>query len=174
MTLGDIATKRQARKKVSAEDFTPLPLVNEILNRLSTESHDSVWSDSKTFIDPACGNGNFLIEVLKRKLQKGHDPLLALSTIYGTDIMLDNINECRLRLIKVVAGHIKKNKLPKPDSITAIKILKMNIKWTPLKNYKNGSLDYDFAFNDTISDEKAKDILDKIRKENLLDQVKID
>lgn len=165
--------KRLARKKTTAEDFTPLKLVNEILDRLSKESNNSVWQEDKDFCDPACGNGNFCIEVLKRKLNQHHNPLKALSTIYGTDIMLDNINECRLRLIKVMAEYVKKNKLPKPDPITVIKIVRMNIKWTPLKNFANGSLDYNFSFTDTTTDEQAKKILDKIRKDKLLDQVSI-
>lgn len=166
--------KRQERRSKTAEDFTPLPLVNEILDRLSLESNNEVWSEDKTFVDPACGNGNFLIEVLKRKLNKGHDPLNALMTIYGVDIMLDNIQETRLRLLKVLITHVKKHKLPKPNQIEVIKILGKNIKWTPLKNYPNGSLDYHFNFNDSISNEDAKKAILKIAKENLLDQVEID
>ena len=166
--------KRLERKKQTAEDFTPLPLVNEILDRLSLESNNSVWNEEETFIDPACGNCNFLIEVLKRKLQRGHNPLKSISTIYGTDIMLDNINEGRLRLIKTLSVYVKENKLPKPNPIEVLKILKRNIKWTPLKNYPNGSLDYDFSFNDTMSDEEATKVLNKIRQEKLLDQVEVD
>ena len=164
--------KRMARKKVSAEDFTPLSLVNEILDRLSTESHNSVWEEGRSFIDPTAGNGNFLIEVLKRKLNKKHNPLIALSTIYGADIMQDNINECRFRLIKVLYEYVKQHNLPKPNQIAVIKIVKRNIKWTPIsKKYPNGSLDYDFAFNDEMSDEDAKKVVEKIRKEKLLEQV---
>ena len=173
MTLKNIEAKRKARKKASAEDFTPLALVNEILDRLSIDSNNEVWEEDKTFVDPACGNGNFLIEVLKRKLKLKHDPLTALSTIYGVDIMQDNINECRLRLIKVMAEFVKENNLPKPDPLTVIKIVIMNIKCTPLKTYANGSLDYDFRFNDKANDERAKRVLDKIRKEKSLDQVNI-
>ena len=166
--------KRQTRRKITAEDFTPLTLVNEILDRLTIDSNNEVWAEDKTFVDPACGNGNFLIEVLKRKLNLKHDPLTALSTIYGADIMLDNINECRLRLIKVMAEFVKKNNLPKPDPIEVIKIVGMNIKCTSLKTYPNGSLDYDFQFNDKIDDKDAQKTLDRIRKEKLLDQVNID
>jgi hypothetical protein len=176
MTLRNIEERRRARKKSSAEDFTPLSLVNEILDRLSIESNNSVWQEDKTFIDPAAGNGNFLIEVLKRKLNKGHDPLKALSTIYGADIMLDNINECRLRLIKVIAQHVKQHKSPKPpkpNPTEVVKILKRNIKWTPLKHYENGSLDYDFSFQDSMSEEDARKVIEKIRSDKALEQVEI-
>ena len=119
--------KRLARKKKTAEDFTPPTLVNEILDRLSLESKNKVWAENKTFVDPACGNGNFLIEVLKRKLDLNHNPMKAISTIFGADIMQDNIKECRLRLLKVLMEYTKKNNLPKPNSIKVIQILYSNL-----------------------------------------------
>src|ERR1035437_5515752 len=91
--------RRQKRKKSTAEEFTPLPLVNEMLDKLTKE----VWQEGKTYCDPACGNGNFLVEVLKRKLNNHHNALQALQTIYGVDIMQDNIKECRLRLLKLIS-----------------------------------------------------------------------
>ena len=65
------------------------------------------------FLEPACGDGNFLAEVLERKLasvKKRHKnsvydyerySLLALSSIYGVDIMADNVKECRARLFGI-------------------------------------------------------------------------
>jgi len=172
--LDNIEEKRKARRKNSAEDFTPLKLVNEILDRLSLESNNSVWEESKTFVDPASGSGNFLIEVLKRKLNKGHNPLKAIQTIYGADLMLDNCQECRLRLLKVLIEYVKKNNLPKPNSIKVIQALYSNIKWVDIKKYPNGSLDYNFEFEDKMSEESAKKVIDKIKKEKLLDKVKIE
>jgi len=55
--------------------------------------------EGKTVIDPCCGNGQFLSEVLIRKLQNNISFENALSTIYGIDIMLDNIDICRERLL---------------------------------------------------------------------------
>lgn len=165
--------KRLARKKQTAEDFTPLTLVNEILDRLSKESNDTVWAEDKTFVDPACGDGNFLIEVLKRKLNKGHDPLKALSTIFGADIMKDNVVECRLRLIKVIAEYIKSHKSKKPDQIKVVQTVFSNIKWTDTKQYPNGSLDYDFEFSDKLHEDNARKVIDRIKKEKLLEQVSI-
>jgi type I restriction-modification system DNA methylase subunit len=91
---------REERKKQTAEVFTPPELVNTILDKLPK----SVWEENKTFLDPTCGNGNILIEVLKRKIKYGHDPVKALSTIYGVDIMPDNIAECKLRLKSIVGN----------------------------------------------------------------------
>ena len=88
--------KRKLRRKQTAEDFTPLALVNEMLDKLPPE----VFSDpTKTFIDNSAGNGNFLIEVLRRKLALNHPPLQALSTIYGVELMADNVEEMKQRLL---------------------------------------------------------------------------
>jgi len=94
-----IEQKRKARRKQTAEDFTPLPLVNEMLDKLPQE----VWSDpSKTFCDNSSGNGNFLVEVLRRKLSNNHPPLQALSTIYGVELMADNVEEMKERLLELI------------------------------------------------------------------------
>ena len=85
-----------ARKKAHGEVFTPTPLVQEILDQLPAE----LFSDStKTFLDPSCGDGQFLSEVLIRKLENGIDFETALSTIYGVDLMPDNVELCRDRLL---------------------------------------------------------------------------
>jgi len=93
MTLEE---KRKNRVKITAECFTPFELVNEMLNKLPSE----VWTDpTKTFIDNSAGNGNFLVVILARKLALGHDPLQALSTIYGVELMPDNVEEMKQRLL---------------------------------------------------------------------------
>jgi type I restriction-modification system DNA methylase subunit len=90
-------TKSKARVKQLGEVFTPPELVNEMLDRLPAE----LWTDpSKTYIDPACGTGNFLVEVVRRKIEAGSTPLQALETTYGIDIMEDNVLECRQRLLE--------------------------------------------------------------------------
>lgn len=93
MTLSE---KRLQRKKQTAEDFTPEPLVNEMLDKLPQD----VWSNpNKTFLDNSAGNGNFLVVILRRKLAAGHPPLQALSTIYGVELMPDNVEEMKDRLL---------------------------------------------------------------------------
>jgi hypothetical protein len=91
--------RRRKRVKETAECFTPPELVAEMLDKLPPE----VWTDlTKTFCDPAAGNGNFLVEVLRRKLLQGHPPLQALSTIYGVELMDDNTEEMKERLLGVL------------------------------------------------------------------------
>jgi type I restriction-modification system DNA methylase subunit len=89
-------TKSDERVKKNGEVFTPEHIVKDMLSFLEEEA----WNPEKTFLDPACGNGNILIEVLKEKISHGIDPEKALSTIYGIDIMPDNIEECKTRLLK--------------------------------------------------------------------------
>lgn len=89
-------TKSKARVKALGEVFTPPELVNEMLDHLPPEAFTD---PAKTFLDPACGTGNFLVEVVRRKMAGGSTPLQALSTTYGVDIMEDNVQECRQRLL---------------------------------------------------------------------------
>ena len=90
---------RFARQKQTGEIFTPPKLVNDMLNKIPT----IVWEENKTFCDIACGNGEFLIWILIKKIERGHNPLSALKTIYGVDLMRDNVNECRARLLKIIS-----------------------------------------------------------------------
>lgn len=66
------------------------------------------------FLEPACGDGNFLAEILERKLsavtresqknirQWERDAFVALSSLYGIDLLPDNVERCRERLLSVV------------------------------------------------------------------------
>lgn len=88
--------REQARVKETAEVFTPTPLVESTLDKLDP----TTFTDStKTFLDPSCGDGQFLASVLYRKLQNDIDFETALSTVYGVDIMQDNVELCRERLL---------------------------------------------------------------------------
>lgn len=60
------------------------------------------------FLEPACGNGNFLVEILGRKLKhcsSKEDVKIACSSIYGIDILEDNVLECRARLQELVSQY---------------------------------------------------------------------
>lgn len=94
------------------EVFTAKREVNAMLDLVKQETERI---DSR-FLEPACGNGNFLVEILRRKLevirrqyQKQTSELelqttIALSSIYGVDIMKDNVEECCQRLFDIVCG----------------------------------------------------------------------
>jgi hypothetical protein len=70
------------------------------------------------FLEPACGSGNFLVPVLKRKLtaveqkfgkndfERRHYALLALMCTYGIELLKDNIAECRANMLEVFADYL--------------------------------------------------------------------
>lgn len=70
------------------------------------------------FLEPACGSGNFLIPVLRRKLEtvearygkskfeRSHHALLALMSIYGIELLADNVAECRASLLDVFTDYL--------------------------------------------------------------------
>lgn len=87
------------RIKQTAEIFTPTILVQEMLDKLE-EVNPMLFSDpTKIFLDNSCGDGQFLSEVVIRKMEKSGCTLeQSLSTIYGVEFMEDNVIECRKRL----------------------------------------------------------------------------
>lgn len=99
----------RSKKRVAdhGEVFTPSWLVDDMLDLVKGEA-DRV--DSR-FLEPACGSGNFLVQVLIRKLaaverrygksdfEKRHQSLLALMCIYGIELLEDNVAECREKML---------------------------------------------------------------------------
>ena len=91
--------RERVRVKATGEVFTPTEEVEKSLDEINN-FNTSVFTDSeKTFLDNSCGDGQFLASVLYRKLQNGIDFEIALSTIYGVDLMPDNVDLCRERLL---------------------------------------------------------------------------
>jgi len=87
------------RIKETAEVFTPTELVQEMLDKLEFNNPELFTNPEKTFLDPSCGDGQFLSEVVIRKMEKSGCTLeQALSTTYGVELMEDNVKLCRERL----------------------------------------------------------------------------
>ena len=101
----------KSKKRVAdhGEVFTAEREVNAMLDLVKQETERI---DSR-FLEPACGDGNFLAEILRRKLavvlrQYGKSPadyekyaVLAATSIYGVDILQDNVEACRARLFEI-------------------------------------------------------------------------
>lgn len=83
--------------------FTPQFLVEEMLNKLP----EDVFKENKTFLDNSCGNGNFLLAVLNRKMVNGFSHEEALKTIYGVELDKANVLECKQRLLLAVPNPTK-------------------------------------------------------------------
>ena len=97
------------------EVFTPPPIVEAMLDLVRAES-DRI--DAR-FLEPACGSGNFLVQVLRRKLaavelrfgksdfEKRQYALFGLMCTYGIEILLDNIAECRNNMLEILSAYLK-------------------------------------------------------------------
>lgn len=96
------------------EVFTPAWLVEAMLDLVKGETERI---DSR-FLEPACGSGNFLVAILRRKLaavemkygkskfERQHYALLALMCLYGIELLEDNIAECRMNLLEIFAEYL--------------------------------------------------------------------
>ncbi|MBQ7732997.1 MAG: hypothetical protein IJT58_03150 [Synergistaceae bacterium] len=96
----------KSRERVSqhGEVFTAEREVKAMCDLVSRQCSDY----KATFLEPACGDGNFLAEILSRKLHSiESDPdyvtksLIALSSLYGIDIQQDNVDACIKRLYEL-------------------------------------------------------------------------
>ena len=115
------------RVKATGEVFTPTPLVQEILEKIPvTQFQDP----TKTFLDNSCGDGQFLGEALIRKMENGSTFEQALSTTYGVDLMQDNVDLCRERLLcgREDLRHIVEKNIYQADA------LKFSYEFKPMSN----------------------------------------
>lgn len=119
--------KSKQRVTEHGEVFTAEREVNAMLNLVKQETERI---DSR-FLEPACGNGNFLVEILRRKLTLIHDDVelvRVVCSIYGIDILQDNVEECRERLLNIIRN-FKHDKL-EGDLLATIRfVLQKNIVW---------------------------------------------
>lgn len=101
--------KSKERVRDLAEVYTNEREVNAMLDLIPLKKPDDIIAYK--YLEPACGNGNFLIEILRRKLKRINEKYAlknvtqyefylarALTTIYGIDICPENIKEARSRL----------------------------------------------------------------------------
>lgn len=107
----------KSRKRVAdhGEVFTPPWLVEQMLDLVKGETERI---DSR-FLEPACGSGNFLLPVLRRKLaaveakfgrsdfERKQYALLAIMCTYGVELLPDNIAECRANMLEIFAEYLQ-------------------------------------------------------------------
>jgi len=140
--------KSKQRVTDHGEVFTSDREVNAMLDLVKQETERI---DSR-FLEPACGNGNFLAEILRRKLavvevtykrsqlEYERYAVIAISSIYGVDILEDNAQECRERLFKIFdEGYTRLYKSEcKEDCRSSIKfLLNRNILWGDALDFTN-------------------------------------
>jgi len=106
--------KSKQRVADHGEVFTPAWLVEAMLDLVKGETERI---DAR-FLEPACGSGNFLVQILQRKLaavelkyarsdfERKHYALLGLMCIYGIELLPDNIAECRANLMEIFTTYL--------------------------------------------------------------------
>ena len=172
-----ITPKMQVKSKQRVADhgevYTNPREINAMLNLVKEQSQ----SLTATFLEPACGNGNFLIEILHRKLhtlakQYQNNPLAynthllqVVSSIYGIDLLPDNIAECHKRLFaQISTTYTQTQSRPLPLSLakSLVFVMQKNILCGDALTYKttNGNpiIFYEWLFKSSNNE----DVLDQI------------
>ncbi len=108
------SVKSKQRVADHGEVFTPPWMVEAMLDLVKDETERI---DSR-FLEPACGSGNFLVQILRRKLaavqlrygqsdfERQHYALLGLMCLYGIELLADNIAECRAKVLEIFAAYL--------------------------------------------------------------------
>lgn len=162
MQNSKINTGNQVKSKKRVADhgevFTNDREVNAMLDLVK---HETERIDSR-FLEPACGNGNFLAEVLRRKLtvvdrrygksqvEWERYSVIAVSSIYGVDILEDNAQECRARLLDIYTEwYFKKFKQVKNECIRSVRfLLNRNILWGDALDFTNPKTKHPIIFSE--------------------------
>ncbi len=100
--LSNIRKTRRSGHDGTQEFFTPDNLADEMFDKLPNDMFTDL---SKTYCDTCAGNGNLIIKFLIRRLQyckTEEDKIKAISTIYGVELMQDNVDECKERIYNLV------------------------------------------------------------------------
>ena len=151
--------KSKQRVTDHGEVFTSDREVNAMLDLVKPETERI---DAR-FLEPACGNGNFLAEVLRRKLvavesmykksQTDYEryAIIAISNIYGVDILEDNAQECRERLFDLF--NERYSKLYKEECKETCRnsvqyLLKRNILWGDALDFTNPETNAPIVFSE--------------------------
>jgi hypothetical protein len=186
-----LAEKQVISRQRVADHGEVLTGAREVNAMLDLVKQETERIDSR-FLEPACGDGNFLAEILRRKLrvvearyrqsqlEYERNAVLAVSSLYGIDILADNVAACRKRLLEIFTQAYTRlfKKKTKPDCFAAVEfILSRNIihgdaltlktvgekpeyivfsEWSPV----NGSLlkRRDFTFHGLLTHEGMKEL----------------
>ena len=95
----DTRVARRTGSKSTQEFFTPYSIVKRMCDKI----HDEDWADKeKTWLEPCMGDGNFICYIIWNRIQHGIDWHTALKTLYGLELMHDNVLECHDRVIDLL------------------------------------------------------------------------
>lgn len=137
--LNEAIIKSKSRVQKHGEVFTPKKIVNNILD--IPDIKNACENLTITFIEPAAGEGAFLVEVLSRKLdmvaneyndnivQYENYSLFALTTLYGIELLEDNAQNCTMNMFQIFYDKYREqlafhsNKKVKKNVIDSAKVI---------------------------------------------------
>lgn len=121
---------RRKTGKATQEFFTPYSIVKRMADKIPDED----WADpKKTFLESSFGNGQFVVYIIWNRIQHGVDWKTALKTLYGVELMQDNVMETHDRVIDLLHklnidyGDDKSSPMTGYDERVACRIMKKNL-----------------------------------------------
>ena len=127
-----IRSKENVRN--NGEVFTPTYIVDDMLKLIPVKT----WKDPEyVFLEPTCGNGQFLVRIFQKRIDSNIPVLDALNTIIGMDISEENIIDSRKRLFEL-ASQIKRINKAKAKAIIINNIFQVDDSLKVLKEYGEG------------------------------------
>lgn len=127
LVIEERIVKSRDRVRAYGEVFTPRHMVDQMLDLVGDDLEYGPDFVDKTFLEPAAGDGNFLVAILQRKLQAiekrlspevwAEESLFALASIYGIELLEDNHEEARAAMLaEFVDFHTRHDLSSSPDS----------------------------------------------------------
>lgn len=94
-----VSRRKDKTGDFSNEFFTPYEIVKKMCEKIP----DQDWSNpDKTFLEPTCGNFQFIIYIIYKRILSGIDWKTAISTCYGVELMQDNVDEGKQRIFNLL------------------------------------------------------------------------
>lgn len=127
LVIEERIVKSRDRVRAYGEVFTPRHMVDQMLDLVSKDLEDGPDFVDKTFLEPAAGDGNFLVAILHRKLRAieeclapevwADESLFALASIYGIELLKDNHEDARAAMVAEFVGFHARHDVPHgPDT----------------------------------------------------------
>ncbi|AQP48509.1 hypothetical protein BW730_14330 [Tessaracoccus aquimaris] len=119
LLVEELLVKSRERVRAYGEVFTPRHMVDRMLDIVADDLELGPDFIDKTFLEPAAGDGNFLVAILERKLKAvqariqpelwPQESLFALASIYGIELLEDNHADAKAAMLKVFVDFHRSN-----------------------------------------------------------------
>ena len=147
LDLSNYATETRVNRRKTGvstnEFFTPYSIIMKMCDKVPK----SDWADpEKIFLESSFGNGQFILAIIYKRLMAGVDLMTTLKTLFGVELMEDNVQETKDRILDMLDKMEIEYHRP-----SVMKILNKNLvcsdffkwdfeNWCPIKEYKNKEL----------------------------------